>query len=82
MVSPSTPRTEGGLYWGYRVRMAGTFGAVFTESPFKVRLFLLTVHMFVYFFVLCTSFVCVLHLMNAFVCVFVVLFVCVFVGWL
>lgn len=34
---PSTPRAERGIYWGYRVRMADTFAAVFTESPFKVR---------------------------------------------
>lgn len=34
-MSPSAPRTEHGLYWGYRVRVAPSFGAVFTQSPFK-----------------------------------------------
>jgi predicted SPOUT superfamily RNA methylase MTH1 len=32
-VSPSVPRTHAGLYWGYTVRLAPTFSAVFTESP-------------------------------------------------
>ena len=36
LVSPSTPWTEGGLYWGYKVRLASSFGAVFTESPYPV----------------------------------------------
>lgn len=35
MVSPSAPRTEQGLYWGYSVRLASSFGAVFTQSPYK-----------------------------------------------
>ncbi|XP_019619428.1 PREDICTED: putative methyltransferase C9orf114 [Branchiostoma belcheri] len=35
VVSPSVPRTEAGLYWGYTVRLAPSLGAVFTESPFK-----------------------------------------------
>lgn len=35
VVSPSEPRTEKGLYWGYNVRLAQTFGAVFTQCPFK-----------------------------------------------
>lgn len=35
VVSPSTPRTEEGLYWGYSVRLASSFGAVFTQSPYK-----------------------------------------------
>ena len=35
VVSPSEPRTEMGLYWGYNVRLAQTFGAVFTQCPFK-----------------------------------------------
>ena len=32
---PSQPRTEGGLYWGYTVRLAHTFSAVFTQCPHK-----------------------------------------------
>ena len=32
---PSQPRTEEGLYWGYTVRLAHTFSAVFTKSPYK-----------------------------------------------
>ena len=34
-MSPSAPRTEQGLYWGYTVRLATSFGAVFTQSPYK-----------------------------------------------
>ncbi|XP_052764247.1 putative methyltransferase C9orf114 [Mya arenaria] len=34
VVSPSEPRTQAGLYWGYTVRLAGSLGAVFTESPY------------------------------------------------
>ena len=34
-MSPSAPRTEHGLYWGYSVRVAPSFSAVFTQSPFK-----------------------------------------------
>uniref|UniRef100_A0A1E1XF05 28S rRNA (uridine-N(3))-methyltransferase n=1 Tax=Amblyomma aureolatum TaxID=187763 RepID=A0A1E1XF05_9ACAR len=34
-VSPSCPRTEAGLYWGYEVRVAGSLGAVLTECPFS-----------------------------------------------
>lgn len=37
MVPPATPRTSSGLYWGYTVRLAQSFGAVFTESPYKVN---------------------------------------------
>lgn len=33
-MSPSAPRTEQGLYWGYSVRLAPSFGAVFTQSPY------------------------------------------------
>lgn len=33
-MSPSAPRTECGLYWGYNVRVAPSFGAVFTQSPY------------------------------------------------
>lgn len=36
VVSPTAPRQEAGLYWGYSVRLANSFGAVFTESPHKV----------------------------------------------
>uniref|UniRef100_A0A672HZ79 28S rRNA (uridine-N(3))-methyltransferase n=1 Tax=Salarias fasciatus TaxID=181472 RepID=A0A672HZ79_SALFA len=35
VVAPHVPRSEGGLYWGYSVRLASCFSAVFTESPFK-----------------------------------------------
>ena len=33
-VSPSTPREEGGYYWGYSVRQSPSLSAVFTECPF------------------------------------------------
>ena len=33
-VSPSTPREEGGYFWGYSVRLASSLSAVFTECPF------------------------------------------------
>lgn len=33
-VSPSCPRTEAGLYWGYEVRVARSLGAVLAECPF------------------------------------------------
>lgn len=29
IVSPSTPRTQSGLYWGYQVRFASSFKKVF-----------------------------------------------------
>jgi predicted SPOUT superfamily RNA methylase MTH1 len=32
-VAPSVPRSAAGLYWGYTVRLADTFSAVFTNSP-------------------------------------------------
>ncbi|KAM8934791.1 putative methyltransferase C9orf114 homolog [Pelodytes ibericus] len=35
VVSPQSPRMEGGLYWGYRVRLASCLSAVFSECPFK-----------------------------------------------
>ncbi|XP_065919026.1 putative methyltransferase C9orf114 isoform X2 [Dysidea avara] len=35
VVSPNAPRTDAGIYWGYTVRLANTFGAVFTESSYK-----------------------------------------------
>ncbi|KAG6020178.1 hypothetical protein E4U41_002929 [Claviceps citrina] len=34
-VDPQAPRTEGGYYWGYAVRRAGSLSAVFTESPYE-----------------------------------------------
>uniref|UniRef100_A0A3Q4MGX9 28S rRNA (uridine-N(3))-methyltransferase n=2 Tax=Neolamprologus brichardi TaxID=32507 RepID=A0A3Q4MGX9_NEOBR len=35
VVAPHVPRSEGGYYWGYSVRLASCLSAVFTESPFK-----------------------------------------------
>ncbi|XP_035040719.1 putative methyltransferase C9orf114 homolog [Hippoglossus stenolepis] len=35
VVAPHVPRSEGGLYWGYTVRLASCLSAVFTESPYK-----------------------------------------------
>ena len=35
VVSPSTPRERDGLYWGYNVRLADHFGAIFTDGPYK-----------------------------------------------
>ena len=35
VVTPSVPREESGLYWGYSVRFAPTLTSVFTKSPFK-----------------------------------------------
>ncbi|XP_069102729.1 putative methyltransferase C9orf114 homolog isoform X1 [Argopecten irradians] len=35
VVSPSLPKVEGGLYWGYQVRLASSIGNVFTECPYK-----------------------------------------------
>ena len=35
VVSPTTPREKLGYYWGYRVRMADSISAVFTEAPFE-----------------------------------------------
>lgn len=35
VVSPSTPRLEAGLYWGYTIRLAKSLAAVFTECPHK-----------------------------------------------
>jgi methyltransferase len=34
-IHPTAPRTEGGYYWGYTVRRAGSLSAVFTESPYE-----------------------------------------------
>ncbi|XP_070780292.1 putative methyltransferase C9orf114 homolog [Enoplosus armatus] len=35
VVAPHVPRTEGGLYWGYSVRLASCLSAVFTESSYE-----------------------------------------------
>ncbi|KTF82146.1 hypothetical protein cypCar_00046938, partial [Cyprinus carpio] len=35
VVAPHIPRTEGGLYWGYSVRLASCLSAVFSECPYK-----------------------------------------------
>ncbi|KAI1904743.1 hypothetical protein AGOR_G00008840 [Albula goreensis] len=35
VVAPHVPRTEGGLYWGYSVRLASCLSNVFTECPHK-----------------------------------------------
>ncbi|KAF3795378.1 putative methyltransferase [Nymphaea thermarum] len=35
VTSPSKPREELGLYWGYKVRYASNISCVFTECPFK-----------------------------------------------
>ncbi|XP_075870031.1 putative methyltransferase C9orf114 homolog [Nelusetta ayraudi] len=34
VVAPHVPRTEGGHYWGYNVRLASSLSAVFSESPY------------------------------------------------
>ncbi|KAF6207184.1 hypothetical protein GE061_018423, partial [Apolygus lucorum] len=34
-VSPREPRSTLGIYWGYEVRLAKSFSAIFTESPHK-----------------------------------------------
>lgn len=34
IVSPSQPRTETGVYWGYTVRIAKSFSDIFTKSPY------------------------------------------------
>ncbi|XP_065646254.1 putative methyltransferase C9orf114 homolog isoform X2 [Hydra vulgaris] len=35
VVTPSTPREETGIYWGYSVRLAENFSSVFTNCPYK-----------------------------------------------
>ena len=35
VVAPTTPKEKDGIYWGYAVRLANSFSAVFTESPYK-----------------------------------------------
>ncbi|KAI8048180.1 putative RNA methyltransferase [Syncephalis plumigaleata] len=34
VVSPKVPRKTAGVYWGYRTRIAGSIGKVFSECPF------------------------------------------------
>lgn len=34
IVSPSAPRQETGIYWGYNVRIANSISQVFTQSPY------------------------------------------------
>lgn len=34
IVSPSTPRAETGVYWGYSVRLARSFSDIFGKSPY------------------------------------------------
>lgn len=34
-MAPHVPRTEGGFYWGYNVRVAHSLGSVFSECPFR-----------------------------------------------
>jgi predicted SPOUT superfamily RNA methylase MTH1 len=36
VVSPKVPRKTAGVYWGYRTRIAGSIGKVFSECPFDV----------------------------------------------
>lgn len=35
IVSPSLPRAETGVYWGYTVRVAKSFSDIFTKSPYE-----------------------------------------------
>lgn len=35
IVSPTTPREETGIYWGYSVRIAKSLAQVFSHSPYK-----------------------------------------------
>ncbi|XP_046900851.1 putative methyltransferase C9orf114 homolog [Hypomesus transpacificus] len=35
VVAPHVPRSQGGLYWGYSVRLASGLSTVFTECPYK-----------------------------------------------
>lgn len=35
VVSPSQPRSDTGIYWGYSVRIASSFADIFTQSPYK-----------------------------------------------
>ncbi|XP_060526706.1 putative methyltransferase C9orf114 [Cylas formicarius] len=35
VVSPSAPRNETGIYWGYRVRIANSLSKVFSQCPYE-----------------------------------------------
>lgn len=35
VVSPTTPRDEDGLYWGYTTRLASSINAIFEECPYE-----------------------------------------------
>lgn len=35
VVSPTSPRDEAGIYWGYTTRMASSIGAIFDECPYE-----------------------------------------------
>ena len=35
VVSPTTPRDEDGIYWGYTTRLASSINAIFDESPYE-----------------------------------------------
>ncbi|KAG5886367.1 hypothetical protein JTB14_034901 [Gonioctena quinquepunctata] len=35
VVSPSTPRKETGVYWGYSVRIASSFSKIFSQCPYR-----------------------------------------------
>merc|ERR1712032_668996 len=37
VVSPSTPREESGIYWGYTTRIAASFMDVFEGCPYKSK---------------------------------------------
>jgi len=37
VVSPDTPRLEGGTYWGYQVRYASAFRNILHECPYGHR---------------------------------------------
>ena len=34
VVSPTTPRDEGGMYWGYTTRLASSINAIFQDCPY------------------------------------------------
>ena len=35
VVSPTTPRDEEGMYWGYTTRLASSINAIFEECPYE-----------------------------------------------
>lgn len=35
VVSPTTPRDEGGMYWGFTTRLASSINAIFEECPYE-----------------------------------------------